>query len=78
MKTELVEVTFSKESPERLDKFLAGQIASFSRARIQGMITAGDVLVNGKVVSKASYKFLPYHVGMNIVERVIKKGKIVI
>lgn len=24
-----------------------------------------------------SYKFLPYHVGMNIVERVIKKGKIV-
>jgi 23S rRNA pseudouridine1911/1915/1917 synthase len=56
MKTELVEVTFSKESPERLDKFLAGQIASFSRARIQGMITAGDVLVNGKVVSKASYK----------------------
>ncbi len=34
----------------------------------------GDLLL----LQFPSYKFLPYHVGMNIVERVIKKGKIVI
>ena len=40
---------------ERLDRLLAGQLPQFSRSRLQGMIDAGDVSVNG-VPSKPSYK----------------------
>jgi 23S rRNA pseudouridine1911/1915/1917 synthase len=39
----------------RLDAFLASQIESWSRARLQRLIEAEDVLVNGKP-AKASYK----------------------
>src|SRR5687768_12386988 len=39
----------------RLDAFLASQIESWSRARLQKLIEAEDVLVNGKP-SKPSYK----------------------
>ncbi len=39
----------------RLDAFLASQIEGWSRARLQRLIEAEDVLVNGKL-SKASYK----------------------
>ena len=40
---------------QRLDAFLASQIAGWSRARLQRLIEAEDVLVNGKL-SKPSYK----------------------
>src|SRR5688500_1133700 len=43
----------------RLDAFLASQIEGWSRARLQRVIEAEDVLVNGKP-SKPSYK-LPEH-----------------
>lgn len=56
MKTELVEIVFSKSAGTRLDKFLADQISGVSRARIQNMISAGEVKVNGEVVSKPSQK----------------------
>ena len=39
----------------RLDAYLAAQIGDWSRARLQRLIEAGDVLVNSKLV-KASYK----------------------
>jgi 23S rRNA pseudouridine1911/1915/1917 synthase len=39
----------------RLDAYLAAQIDGWSRARLQRLIEAGDVLVNGKLV-KPSYK----------------------
>src|SRR5688500_13574249 len=39
----------------RLDAFLASQIQGWSRARLQRLIEAEDVLVNGKL-SKPSYK----------------------
>lgn len=39
----------------RLDAFLAAQIGDWSRARLQRLIEAGDVLVNSKL-AKASYK----------------------
>ncbi len=39
----------------RLDAYLAAQIEGWSRARLQRLITDGDVLVNGKAV-KPSYK----------------------
>src|SRR6267142_6955963 len=39
----------------RLDAYLAQNIAGWSRARLQRLIEAGDVLVNSKL-AKASYK----------------------
>jgi len=42
----------------RLDAFLAARINGWSRARLQRLIEAGDVLVNGQLV-KASYKVSP-------------------
>ena len=32
----------------RLDQFLAGQLPELSRARIQALIKAGEITVNGK------------------------------
>jgi 23S rRNA pseudouridine1911/1915/1917 synthase len=45
----------SEQAGFRLDAFLASQIAGWSRARLQRLIEAEDVLVNGKP-SKPSYK----------------------
>jgi 23S rRNA pseudouridine1911/1915/1917 synthase len=45
----------SEEAGIRLDAFLASQIEGWSRARLQRLIEAEDVLVNGKP-SKPSYK----------------------
>lgn len=59
MKTEQLEVTFSEEQAKRLDKFLAEQISQLSRAKIQDMISIGDVYVNGKMVSKPAFKLEP-------------------
>jgi 23S rRNA pseudouridine1911/1915/1917 synthase len=44
---------FDKGTPERLDKFLVGQLQEFSRSRIQGLITGGFVEVNGRAAKKA-------------------------
>lgn len=56
MKTEQIEIVFSETSNKRLDKFLAEQILQLSRAKIQSMISAGEVRVNEKVVNKPAYK----------------------
>jgi 23S rRNA pseudouridine1911/1915/1917 synthase len=44
---------YDKETPERLDKYLVGLLQEFSRSRIQGLIEAGLVDVNGKPAKKA-------------------------
>ena len=44
---------FDKETPERLDKFLVGQLQEFSRSRIQGLIADGSVDVNWRTAKKA-------------------------
>jgi 23S rRNA pseudouridine1911/1915/1917 synthase len=44
---------FDKGTPERLDKFLVGQLQEFSRSRIQGLIADGFVDVNGDTAKKA-------------------------
>lgn len=44
---------FDKETPERLDKFLVGQLREFSRSRIQGLIADGFVDVDGRAARKA-------------------------
>lgn len=44
---------FEQETPERLDKYLVGQLQEFSRSRIQGLIVDGFVDVNGHPAKKA-------------------------
>lgn len=44
---------FDEETPERLDKFLVGQLQEFSRSRIQGLIAGGFVEVNDRLAKKA-------------------------
>ena len=44
---------FDREIPERLDKFLVGQLQEFSRSRIQGLIADGFVDVNDHAAKKA-------------------------
>ncbi|MEJ5223752.1 MAG: RluA family pseudouridine synthase [Anaerolineales bacterium] len=40
-------------APERLDKFLVAHLPEFSRARLQGLIADGFVLVDGRPAKKA-------------------------
>ncbi len=44
---------FDRENPERLDKFLVGQLQDLSRSRIQGLIADGFVDVNDRAARKA-------------------------
>lgn len=44
---------FNSEFPERLDKFLVGQLPEISRSRIQGLIADGFVDVNEHAAKKA-------------------------
>ena len=53
MNERLLSFDFEKETPERLDKFLVGLLQEFSRSRIQGLIAAGLVEVNGRAAKKA-------------------------
>ncbi|MCE5178598.1 MAG: imidazolonepropionase [Porphyromonadaceae bacterium] len=69
---------YMKMSPEEAVTALTiNSAAALGRADRIGSIDIGkqgDLLL----LQFSSYKFLPYHVGMNIVERVIKKGIIVV
>jgi len=50
--------------------------AAIDRAESIGSIDPGkqgDLII----LEYPSYRFLPYHVGVNIVERVVKKGEII-
>jgi 23S rRNA pseudouridine1911/1915/1917 synthase len=49
----ILNFSFDKETPERLDKFLTGLLQEFSRSRIQGLILDGFVDVNGRAAKKA-------------------------
>jgi 23S rRNA pseudouridine1911/1915/1917 synthase len=49
----LLSFHFDQQTPERLDKFLVGQLQEFSRSRIQGLIADGFVEVNGRPAKKA-------------------------
>jgi imidazolonepropionase len=65
-------------SPEEaLTAFTINSAAAVGRADIIGSIDVGkqaDMIL----LQYPSYKFLPYNVGMNIVQNVIKKGELVI
>lgn len=53
MSERLLTFRFQNDTPERLDKFLVGQLQEFSRSRIQGLIAGGFVDVNGRPARKA-------------------------
>ncbi|HJS19353.1 MAG TPA: RluA family pseudouridine synthase [Anaerolineales bacterium] len=53
MSDRILHFHFEKETPERLDRFLVGQLQEFSRSRIQGLILAGFVDVDGRAAKKA-------------------------
>ena len=53
MNERVLNYRFDQETPERLDKFLVGQLQEFSRSRIQGLIADGFVEVNGRAAKKA-------------------------
>ncbi len=56
--SELYSVTIDESHPvpDRMDKVLAAVFEDLSRARLQGLIVAGDVTVNGLVEKKISTK----------------------
>jgi 23S rRNA pseudouridine1911/1915/1917 synthase len=58
---------YENETPERLDKYLVGQLQEFSRSRIQGLIEAGLVDVNGHPAKKAGQ---PLESGSNVTVRI--------
>ncbi len=67
---------YMKLSPEEaVTAFTINSAAAVNRADKIGSIDVGK---QGDLVllQFPSYKFLPYHVGMNIVDKVIKKGKV--
>jgi len=45
--------TYTGETPERLDKFLVRLLPEFSRARLQGLVSDGFVLVDGASAKKS-------------------------
>ncbi|HSL42048.1 MAG TPA: RluA family pseudouridine synthase [Anaerolineales bacterium] len=53
MNERVLNFLFDSETPERLDKFLVGQLQEFSRSRIQSLIEDGLVDVNGRAAKKA-------------------------
>ena len=53
MTDRLESFSYTGETPERLDKFLVSRLPEFSRARLQGLISEGFVLVNGEPAKKS-------------------------
>ncbi|MBE7534721.1 MAG: RluA family pseudouridine synthase [Anaerolineales bacterium] len=52
MSERILHFRFERETNERLDKFLVESLPEFSRSRIQGLIAAGYVDVNGRAARK--------------------------
>jgi 23S rRNA pseudouridine1911/1915/1917 synthase len=63
----VVQLRFEKPTPERLDKFLTESLPEFSRSRIQGLIAAGFVEVNGHAARKAGQ---PVEAGTTLTVRI--------
>ncbi|WKZ35346.1 MAG: RluA family pseudouridine synthase [Anaerolineales bacterium] len=53
MSERLEKLVFDGEKAERLDKFLVTRLPEFSRARLQGLIADGFVLINGAAARKS-------------------------
>ena len=67
MSDRVLNISFNRETPQRLDKFLLEQLQEFSRSRIQGLIVDGFVDVNGRPAKKAGQTLEP---GFNVTVRI--------
>lgn len=56
MSEEVYRLQVDAHISERLDKFLVAKLPNYSRARLQGLIKAGLVRVDGELAPKAGYK----------------------
>ena len=45
-----------ENSGERIDKYLSEELEEYSRSYIQNLITAGNITVNEKIITKSNYK----------------------
>ena len=59
MSDRLLVFVFEQPDPQRLDKFLVSCLPEFSRARLQGLITDGFVLVDGQPARKSGQMLHP-------------------
>ncbi|GAB4463553.1 MAG: RluA family pseudouridine synthase [Anaerolineales bacterium] len=67
MNERIVTFRFERSTPERLDKFLTAQLPEFSRSRIQQLIAAGCVDVDGHPARKAGQ---PLEAGTTLTVRI--------
>ncbi|GAB4445107.1 MAG: RluA family pseudouridine synthase [Anaerolineales bacterium] len=67
MNERIVTFRFERSTPERLDKFLTAQLPEFSRSRIQQLIAAGCVDVDGHPARKAGQ---PLEAGSTLTVRI--------
>lgn len=57
MEQKKVEFIIGEENAgERIDKYLSEELEEYSRSYIQNLITAGNIAVNEKVITKANHK----------------------
>ena len=67
MESEAFTLQFEADTSTRLDHFLVAQLTNHSRTRLQQLIKAGEVTVDGIVVTKSSMKLeLPCEVEVRI------------
>lgn len=59
MESQIFHFEFNEMEADRLDKFLVRCMPDFSRARLQGLIKDGRVIVSGKVITKSGYDVEP-------------------
>lgn len=59
MSDRILVFTFGHPEPQRLDKFLVSCLPEFSRARLQGLISDGFVLVDGDAARKSGQMLSP-------------------
>ena len=67
MSEQIITFGYEDDAPERLDKYLVGQMPEYSRARIQGFIANGHVDVNGQPARKAGQ---PLDTGSTVTVRI--------
>ncbi|HSM69912.1 MAG TPA: RluA family pseudouridine synthase [Anaerolineales bacterium] len=67
MNDRILTLFFDNDAPERLDKFLVGQLPEFSRSRLQGLIADGHVDVNDLPARKAGQ---PLEAGATVTVRI--------
>ena len=68
MSDRIEKFNYTGEKSERLDKFLVTRLPEFSRARLQGLIEDGCVLVNNVPAKKSGQSVRIHHVAKHRVE----------